>query len=71
MFGGIVKLLGGLAGIANKWLGMKERREHRKAGRNEVELEGFHKAKEARDALDAVERPDRDDTVDSLRDGKF
>ncbi len=67
MFKGILSLFGGLAGILNKWLGMKERKEHRQAGANEEILRQREDVEDAEDRMDGTPRRSRDATVDRLR----
>ncbi len=71
LFAPIVKLLGGLVGLAQSiWTG-KEREKDRESGRNEVKVEGHEDAADARDRIDKVKPPGAGDTVGKLHDGKF
>ncbi len=67
MLKGIISLLGSIGSIVNKWLGMKERKEHRQAGANEEILRQREDVEDAEDRMEDTARRNRDDSVDRLR----
>lgn len=67
MFKGILGLLGSVGKIVEKWMGMKERKEHRQTGANEEILRQREDVEDAEDRMDNTTRSGRSDAVDRLR----
>ena len=70
-FSSISSLLGGGLEAFNRLMSMKERKQDRTAGQNEMLLDGHERVEDSREKMDDVPRPGRGDTADRLRDGSF